>query len=694
MHVSAKRWLKRGAEAAIAAVRGFLANALGNAANRLGASNIKCLDTPSAKALAWANERLELTQTATGITSWEWDLQTDDFFWTAGRKNLLTLGAQAEMKHADVLSAVHPDDQVATRRAAYAAVEKNQLYSAEFRVIMPDKSVRWVASRGKVFADDAGKPVRMLGINMDITERKRAETALLDSEERFRATFEHAPVAIAHALPSGQITLTNTMLCDMLGYRPEELAAMKVIDIIHPDDQAAAREMRDQMLSGKILGYTRERFYRRKDGSSFAAEVNVALVRAPDQSPKYAILVIKDITDRRLVAQEMRLALEAADAASQAKSQFLANVSHEIRTPLTAILGFAELLTANRSSNDQMGHFVDVIVRNGVNLKALIDDILDLSKVEAERLDIDKTVMSIGQLLDELRALLSAKAASKGVELRVESEGNVPCLIASDQKRLKQILLNVVDNAIKFTSKGTVDIHVRAGETTSAPSMALEFSVTDTGIGISVAQQSRLFQAFSQADASTTREYGGTGLGLLLSRQLARLLGGDLVLKESMPGKGSTFVVTIVAGLVDAEHDPHQGLIESQDCVAPIEIAGISVLVVEDTVDARDYIIEVLRIAGAEVEMASDGRDAIEKALAGHHDIVLMDIQMPVMDGRDAIAELRRRGFSKPIVALSAHAFLAEQERIFQAGCTAYLTKPIHSYDLLRVISLHAGKRD
>jgi PAS domain S-box-containing protein len=614
--------------------------------------------------------------------------------WMAGRPNLVRLGARATMHYDEVIDALHPDDRVATRQAAVEAVRTNSLYKKEFRVVSPDGAIRWILSRGKVFQDETGKPVRMLGVNVDITERKRAETALRESDDRFRATFEHAGVGIAHVSMDSSFIMTNARLRAMFGYNEDEMRRLTVRDIVHPDDFPAAVEQRLQLFAGALPWYTQERRYLRKDGSVFVGEVTVSLARKPDGSPWYAILIISDVSQMRLVAEEMQRAMQAADAANVAKSQFLANVSHEIRTPLTSILGFAELLKAPADERKR-AHYLDVIDRNGQVLKALIDDLLDLSKIEAGRLEVERSKVELQALLDELEVVVGREARTKGLRLTVERGEGLPHVIYTDAMRLRQVLLNVVGNAVKFTDEGGVTLTVTARPMASGGTIELSFRVEDTGVGIAAEHRAKLFQAFSQADASMARKFGGTGLGLVLSRHLARLLGGDLVLTASSPGKGSAFVATIVASS-QAPHDPERtesGPSGGAERGPVTRLAGARILLVEDCADTRAFLVEMLTIAGAEVDVAENGRDGVERALAGRHSLVLMDMQMPVLDGITATRELRQRGYAKPVVAISAHAFASERSRCLASGCNAFIAKPVRSVELVEAVAAAMGRR-
>jgi signal transduction histidine kinase/ActR/RegA family two-component response regulator len=399
----------------------------------------------------------------------------------------------------------------------------------------------------------------------------------------------------------------------------------------------------------------------------------------------------------RLKVQELGDANEAVREASRVKSLFLANMSHEIRTPMTAILGYADMLLEPGIPAPLRIAHLETIKRNGTHLLSIINDILDFSKIEAGQMSVECIETSPWQVLDDVVSLMRVRAAAKKLTLDVEFAFPMPRTIRTDPVRLRQILVNLVGNAIKFTREGGVRILVSVSPPGDArPQASVE--VIDTGIGLTNAQQERLFQPFSQADSSTARRFGGTGLGLTISRRLARLLGGDIAV-TSTPGEGSSFRLTIDPGsLADVEFVEHAGeaMVELVGRDAGGEsvlgddapLAHTRVLLAEDGPDNQQLIMYHLRRAGAAVEIAESGRAAVDLALAAAgsgrpFDLVLMDMQMPEMDGYEATAELRRRGYARPIIALTAHAMSGDREKCLNAGCDDFATKPIDRETLL-----------
>lgn len=401
-------------------------------------------------------------------------------------------------------------------------------------------------------------------------------------------------------------------------------------------------------------------------------------------------LLFAEVQEQRNQYQVAHFKMEklaaSAEAANQVKSLFLANMSHEIRTPLGAILGFIDLLNDPNLKPQERSKYMDVITRNGYQLTQLIDDILDLSKVEAGHLEIETLEMSLHTLLSDVTALMSLRAQEKGLLFTVINSPELPELIYSDPTRLRQILINIIGNAIKFTSQGEIKVRISAEPIAADNPQKIIFTVDDTGLGIAAENQNRLFEWFTQADASTTRRFGGTGLGLALSRKLARALGGDIRLSQSS-STGSQFIITIANNLAEKTIQPKIPQLKIKlppSTHRPLE--GVRILLVEDSADNRMLIESILGRNGVIIESAENGREGVEKALRGHHDLVLMDIQMPLCDGLQATSELRQLGYSKPIVALTAHAMKVEREKTLAAGCDSHLTKPIEFKKLLKVI--------
>lgn len=367
-----------------------------------------------------------------------------------------------------------------------------------------------------------------------------------------------------------------------------------------------------------------------------------------------------------------------AESANRSKTDFLANISHEIRTPMTAIMGYADILKRDTISSEEKDDAVKIIDQNASHLLALIDEILDISKIEAGKFDFENEKVNLSTFLNEVYSLINVKADDKGIDLIFKNNGRIPEEIIIDPKRLKQILFNVIGNAIKFTHKGYVELSVSLNEETNI----LSFHIKDTGIGISEDQVKHLFKPFAQADTSVTRNYGGTGLGLVLSKGLAKGMGGDLKIAESKLGVGTTMEIQLNIGKQEAKDlvtSFSTNIVEEENeiIIKKSDLKDRKILVVDDAKENARLFSLYLKEAGAEVEIANNGQSAIGKAKKHKFDIILLDLQMPGKDGFQVIKELRQQKFNLPIVALTAHAMKEEKEKTKKAGFNDHITKPV-----------------
>jgi signal transduction histidine kinase/CheY-like chemotaxis protein len=454
--------------------------------------------------------------------------------------------------------------------------------------------------------------------------------------------------------------------------------------------------------------------YHRTNASRLQARIRHLQTEIQTLKAAHAEAVANVMAEReeRMCIQEQRKAIEeflhAAEDANRAKSEFLANMSHEIRTPMTAILGFADVLLENLQDHESVAA-AKTIRRNGEYLLEIINGILDLSKIESGKLTMERIPASPVQVLTEIVSLMQIRAEAKGLPLVVDYEPPLPESIITDPARLRQILINLVGNAIKFTETGKVHITLRLLDAQGERPM-LQVDVSDTGIGITPEQRDRLFRPFSQGDSSMNRRFGGAGLGLAISKRLAGMLGGDLTV-ESEPGKGSKFTVMIGTGSLDGvrllEH-PGQAetpiRVQSGVVAGPAQDLRCRILLAEDGPDNQRLISFLLKKAGAEVIIANNGIEAVEKASATlsnpasgverqpPFDLIFMDIQMPLMDGYEATQRLRKAGYTGPIVALSAHSMTQDIQKCLNSGCNEYLPKPIERDRLLATVAKYAAQ--
>ncbi|NCC25881.1 MAG: PAS domain S-box protein [Deltaproteobacteria bacterium] len=518
----------------------------------------------------------------------------------------------------------------------------------------------------------------MLVVYRDITAKKRIEEALAKSEARFRVIFQRANTGIAFADETGEIITANQSLSQLLGYSDEEIVGMNFGQFTHPEDlpqelyffRAIQRAERDE--------YRIEKRYITKSGETLWVDVAVAVIRDYEGQAVNFVGMVIDITERKQVEEALREAKEAAEAASRAKSEFLANMSHEIRTPMNAVTGLTQLCLGTDLDARQRD-YLQKIQRSSAMLLGIINDILDFSKIEAGRLELDEREFSLEGVLEQLSTLFTARAEEKGLELFFRLGPDVPGFLRGDSLRLEQALSNLLSNAIKFTEQGEVELAIaRIGQ--EGENVHLAFAVRDTGIGISPEEGERLFKAFSQADTSTTRMYGGTGLGLIISQRLAGLMGGSLAM-ESEPGRGSTFTFKAV-------FRPAVQAAKVREALRPEDFAGRRVLVVDDQATSRDILRGMLISWGFVVEEAQSGEEALEAVEQAArdrspYDLIILDWKLPGRDGLDVAEAIRAMegsgGLPRPatVVMVSAYGMDAAMDKASQSRLDAYLTKPV-----------------
>ncbi len=600
-------------------------------------------------------------------------------------------------------------------REMYRTIGAGRIWRGELRNRAKDGRIYWVDSHIVPVLDSRGRVERYVAIRIDITPRKQAERAL-----RQRVIMQQALTRILTAADTCRDIqhLLDRCLALLLETLPPGLAPHARIEVFREtteqptwtaerddtwwdDPQADRSPMPIEAplyTDGGLWG--RVQLYIAADCTKQEADACEEFLGALGDILSIALHRIETL-------ESLRRARDEADSANRTKSMFLANMSHEIRTPMTAILGYGDILAESLSGASvppEVHAAIDTVRRNGQHLLSLLNDILDLSKLEAGQVTIESTDVDPVQIVEDVLSLMRVRAADKDLTLDACYETPIPRTISSDPLRLRQILLNLVGNAIKFTERGHV--RIRIGLEPSASDPLLRFVIEDTGIGMTPEQLDRIFDAFVQADAGTTRRFGGTGLGLCISRRLARMLGGDIV-AESTPGHGSRFVLTVATGPLDRVqlHRPETGvegfvpqpqLRQARKARSVQPLRGLHILLAEDGPDNQRLISFILKRAGATVDVAGDGIEAVEKCLAaeGHgraYDVVLMDMQMPRLDGYGATRQLRQKRIRTPVIALTAHAMSGDREKCLEAGCDAYASKPIDRQALLDLIIRHAA---
>ena len=560
--------------------------------------------------------------------------------------------------------------------------------AAEFREFeAPIRGRTWWNVSEIPLRDDAGNTEAVLILTQEVTEQKLAGDSLRESEERFRIMADGLPLIIWVHDAKGQLQFANRTYCEFFGVSLDQVCGPNWQPLVHPDDATS--------YAGEFFNCVRDRrpFH------------GLARVRGADgqwrwieswgrprfsASGEYLGIVgtSPDVTERKRMEENLNEARMAAERASEAKSRFLANISHELRTPMNAILGLVDLALP-KQTDATAKEFLQTTRESADLLLTLLNDLLDSSKIEAGKLELESSPFSLRRMLDQMMRVLAVRASEAGLAFSCRIPAELPDAVVGDQVRLRQVLLNLAGNAIKFTEQGEVELSVRAVSQDSEV-VCLEFAVRDTGIGISPSEIEHLFQPFSQADASTTRRFGGTGLGLSICSSIVRMMSGNIWV-ESEPGKGSTFYFAVPFPLA-SEVPPE----EETAPEVPAEAAStLRILLVEDNPANQTLAAYILRDRGHSVEIVGDGHQALRMTQDAVYDVILMDVQMPGMDGLEATKAIRARENGSrrvPIIAMTAHAMKGDRERCLEAGMDGYMSKPIDGHAMIALVeSLAAG---
>lgn len=644
-----------------------------------------------------SGERLALATRAANVGVWDWEIESNTLIWDDSLYELYSLkkedfsGAYEAWRQT-----LHPDDLQRVEDEVKAALAGDQNFDTEFRILRRGE-VAHIRGIGTVQHDESGKPVRMLGVNWDVTSEYRAK-------EQYRRVLQTAIDGFWIVDTEGRFIDVNDAYCAMVGYRREELLQMRI-----PDIEAIERPEETASRIAKIIETGSDRFetrHRRKDGTII--DVQVSVQRSQERSGTLVVFV-QDITSRKAAERELRglneelerrvaqrteelqRARNAADAANQAKSIFLANMSHEIRTPMNAILGFTQLLTQKGGLSPTQTSYLDTISRSGQHLLALINDILEMSKIESGRITLNPVDCDLPGILDDLESMFRIRCEARGLQLVCDRTADFPHHVNTDQAKLRQVLINLLSNAVKFTAAGTVTLRASViQESAKDDPLQLHFEVEDTGPGIAQEDQGRLFKKFEQTRTGITTG-GGTGLGLAISREYVRMLGGDISFTSEV-GKGSVFRFSVpVARKSGAATSPSPlpGHIKS---LRPGQ-SEVRVLVVDDNRENRNLARLLLQKVGFQVKEAPDGAEGVALWQQWQPHAVLMDMIMPVMDGYEATRKIKSMpgGRDTPVIAVTAKAFKEDEEEIRAAGADDYVRKPVRLQEVLEKLKLHLG---
>ncbi|MDD2272798.1 MAG: PAS domain S-box protein [Desulfuromonadaceae bacterium] len=625
-------------------------------------------------ALCRSEENLNLAQAIAQVGSWYFYIPENRLEWSAETYRMFGLPQQEKISLESFFAAIHPDDRELVL-STWKEATTGAPYDIEHRIVVNGKTL-WVRERAQFERDD-GQLLSATGTVQDITERKLVEIALLASEEKYRTVADYTYDWEYWIGPDRSLIYCSPACQRITGYRADEFIdnAALLVEITHPEDRGQCDYHLDSVTMKTTSPHEQEfRIITRGGDVRWLAHA-CQCVYGRDGAYLGRRATNRDITESKQQKEELKISKEQAESANRAKSEFLANMSHEIRTPMNGVIGMTQLLEFTDLTQEQR-EFVDALKLSGKNLLSLINDILDLSKIEAGKTKIELVEFSLQHCINDIVMTQKSAIYEKGLSLEVDISGDIPPVLKGDSFRVKQIILNLLGNAVKFTSNGGITISAQLLEQHDAV-VLVQISVADTGIGISAEAIDEIFKPFVQEDSSTTRQFGGTGLGLAISRRLAELMGGSISV-ESTLGAGSCFKVTLPFTSPQVSD-----IAEEVSCQSTVGWNGppLKILLVEDNHINITLGVALLGKMGHEVVVVENGRECLAELEQGYFDLVLMDIQMPVMNGEDALRELRMKEIGsaryQPVVAVTAHALRGDRERFLEEGFDGYVSKPL-----------------
>jgi len=635
--------------------------------------------TQAEKALKESENRLHLAVDGMGLGLWDWNLATDGLIITERWAEMLGYSLE-EMQPPHISTwrnLCYEADMVGSDRNLHEHFDgKREFFEQEFRMRHRNGQLVWMLVRGKVVERNAqGRAVRMLGTMEDVTERRRQREEIEREVQRRERLMESSNDGILIIDCQHRVVETNLRFAEMLGYTEDEVLGMYTWEYEAEMDEASIRENFCDLPAVNMVIESR---HRRKDGTLF--DVEVSLSGSEVLGEGLVMAIVRDISERKQVQAALRREKERAEAANQSKSEFLANMSHEIRTPLNGILGMLQLLQSTELDPEQE-EYVRTAVQSSRRLNRLLTDVLDLSRVEAGKLSIQTSPFDLADDVAQVCEMFQLTNTGSEVVLACHVDRSIPARLVGDSTRLMQVLINLVGNAFKFTPSGAIVLEAQGLPSVSPDKARVLFSVSDSGRGIPPEKLGELFSPFTQAHEGYTREFQGAGLGLSICKRLVELMGGSINL-DSTPGEGTMVFFALDFPLASPEQAGASGTAPEQGASEPLDI-----LLAED--DRVNHIVtrRLLEKEGHRVTGVEDGREALEKLRDGDFDLVLMDIQMPRMNGMDAARAIRggeagqdRRDI--PIIALTAYAMAEDKARILAAGMNGYLTKPMNLSEL------------
>lgn len=585
---------------------------------------------------------------------------------------------------ANVYDFIHPDDVESSKKNLKILVESDiSSVSYELRLLTIKGSYKWCEATIRITSDSDGKDTGFTGTLKDVTRRKKLEEEKKKTEEKFKLIFEKSSLAYlivqdTKALECNQACLDffgETNLDDFLGksldyYTPE----------FQPGQVPSLGKSREHIIVGVENGFNKfDWVFKKKDGIEIPAEVTLNSV--PLMGGDILFVVLNDLSERKRVEQELIIAKEKAEEATLVKAQFLSTMSHEIRTPMNAVIGVTHLLLDDNPREDQIQN-INILKLSADNLMALINDVLDFSKIEVGRVNLESIDFNFRDLVQNIASGFEIKSKEKGLEFRVDIDSKIPSDLIGDPTRISQILNNLCGNAVKFTDKGNVQVVVTY-QAKNDDQVKLKFEIKDTGVGIPENKQDHIFDSFSQADSNTTRLYGGTGLGLTISKKLIEVMGGCIHVKSDLEF-GTTFSFDLTFTI---SHRSKLKIVSKRECLQETnKIKGMHILLVEDNRMNVLILKQFLIKWGVTYDIAINGQEAFEKVQSDSFDMVLMDLQMPIMDGYKATESIRSLADEKfkklPILAFTASSYNEIQKRVLESGMNDFVTKPINPEEL------------